>query len=126
MPVTAAARVTRTRWRRSRLAWVLWAVAVVVGILSAVTVGAVLASRRPAHPVGWLLLTLGLSLVASGVATQYVSYGLLARPGALPAAAYVALYPNGIALYLAAACLAFILLLTPTGTLPRAASGGGG
>jgi hypothetical protein len=47
-----------------------------------------------------------------------VSYGLLARPGALPAAAYVALYPNGIALYLAAACLAFILLLTPTGTLP--------
>jgi hypothetical protein len=92
--------------------------AAVVGILSAVTVGAVLASRRPAHPVGWLLLTLGLSLVASGVATQYVSYGLLARPGALPAAAYVALYPNGIALYLAAACLAFILLLTPTGTLP--------
>jgi hypothetical protein len=150
MPVTAAARVTRTAWRRGRLAWVLWAVAVlglavwpwfdrllreadrsdlvlatpdvpaaVVGILSAVTVGAVLASRRPAHPVGWLLLTLGLSLVASGVATQYVSYGLLARPGALPAAAYVAIYPNGVALYVVAACLAFILLLTPTGTLPH-------
>jgi hypothetical protein len=92
--------------------------AAVVGIVSAVTVGAVLASRRPAHPVGWLLLTLGLSLVASGAATQYASYGLLARPGALPAAAYVAIYPNGIALCVAAACLAFILLLTPTGTLP--------
>jgi hypothetical protein len=92
--------------------------AAMVGIMSAVTVGVVLASRRPAHPVGWLLLTLGLSLVTSGVATQYASYGLLARPGALPAAAYVAIYPNGIALYVAAACLAFILLLTPTGTLP--------
>jgi hypothetical protein len=69
--------------------------------------------------VGWLLLTLGVSLVASGVATQYASYGLLAGPGALPAAAYVAIYPNGIALFVVAACLAFILLLTPTGTLPQ-------
>jgi hypothetical protein len=33
--------------------------AAVVGILSAVTVGAVLASRRPAHPVGWLLTPTG-------------------------------------------------------------------
>jgi hypothetical protein len=32
-----------------------------VAALSAATVGAVLASRRPAHPVGWLLLGLGLS-----------------------------------------------------------------
>src|SRR4029453_15782809 len=31
------------------------------------TVGAVVASRRPAHPVGWLLLPLGLSLTAAGV-----------------------------------------------------------
>ena len=28
--------------------------------VSAATVGAVLASRRPRHPVGWLLLALGL------------------------------------------------------------------
>jgi hypothetical protein len=28
----------------------------------------VLASRRPRHPVGWLLLALGLSLNASGPA----------------------------------------------------------
>jgi hypothetical protein len=33
----------------------------VVAVLSAATVGAVLASRRPAHPVGWLLLAVGLS-----------------------------------------------------------------
>src|SRR5512132_2236220 len=31
----------------------------VLALVSAVTVGAVLASRRPRHPVGWLLLVLG-------------------------------------------------------------------
>ena len=66
----------------------------VLAILSATTVGAVLASRRPRHPVGWLLLTLGLSVVASGVAQGYAGYGLLARPRALPAARYAALYDD--------------------------------
>jgi hypothetical protein len=32
-----------------------------VALLTASTVGAVLASRRPRHPVGWLLLAVGLS-----------------------------------------------------------------
>jgi hypothetical protein len=45
----------------------------------------VLASRRPRHPVGWLLLGFALSLTASGVIAASVTYGLLARPGALPA-----------------------------------------
>src|SRR4029453_13270009 len=38
------------------------AFAPVLGAVSTATVGAVVASRRPAHPVGWLLLALGLSL----------------------------------------------------------------
>jgi hypothetical protein len=38
----------------------------VVGIVSASTGGAVLASRRPRHPVGWLLLGLGLSASPGG------------------------------------------------------------
>jgi hypothetical protein len=59
------------------------------------TVGLVLALRRPAHPVGWLLLTLGLGLCASGAAAGYVAYGLVVRPGALPAADVAArLYPT--------------------------------
>jgi hypothetical protein len=95
------------------------AVALVLGVVSAATVGAVLASRRPRHPVGWLLLTLGLSLAAAGVATGYANYGLLARPGALPATAYAALY-HGVSILLVAACLGFVLLLTPTGSLPSA------
>ena len=46
-------------------------------------VGAVLASRRPTHPVGWLLLGLAVLLDATGAAAAYGPYGLLARPGAV-------------------------------------------
>ena len=55
-----------------------------LAVVSGVTVGAVLASRRPSHPVGWLLLALGLSLTATAVAAQYLVYGLLVRPGRCP------------------------------------------
>ena len=91
----------------------------VVAVLSAATVGAVLASRRPRHPVGWLLLGFALSLTASGVIFSYVTYGLLARPGALPAVHLVARYypATGAA---ALALLSLVLLLTPTGSLPSA------
>src|SRR4029453_12252966 len=98
----------------------------VLAMLSAATVGAVLAragrglaSRRPRHPVGWLLLGFALALTAIGVIAAYVAYGLLARPGALPAAAPVPRYypATGAA---ALALLSLVLLLTPTGSLPSA------
>ncbi len=138
----------RTHWRPGMVAGALWAVAMlglatlpwfahllrqagrpelfglnadaapfVLAILSATTVGAVLASRRPRHPVGWLLLVLGLSVVASGVAQGYAGYGLLARPGALPAARYAALYDDA-SFIIWPASIGFVLLLTPTGSLP--------
>jgi hypothetical protein len=135
------------RWPGA-LAWALWALAilglpmllwmdhllrqadrpVVVGntadaipyllaLVSATTVGAVLASRRPSHPVGWLLLALGLSLVATGASQAYAAYGLLVRPGSLPAALWAAMYYDG-SWIVQSALIGFILLLTPTGSLP--------
>jgi hypothetical protein len=89
----------------------------VLALVSAATVGAVLATRRPRHPVGWLLLILGLALNASGVAAAYTAYGLVARPGALPAAAAVARFYPALIL-MALPPLSFVLLLTPTGSLP--------
>jgi hypothetical protein len=89
----------------------------VMAMLSAATVGAVLASRRPAHPVGWLLVALGLALAANILGQVYVRYAVVARPGALPAAAYLA----GPSLGLQVAWLplaGFVMLLTPTGSLP--------
>jgi hypothetical protein len=88
-----------------------------VGTVTAATVGAVLASRRPAHPVGWLLLGVGLSDCLAGVGSGYSRYGLVGRPGALPAAAYLAWVQNAMVLALLS-CVGFVLLLTPTGRLP--------
>jgi hypothetical protein len=91
--------------------------AAVVGVVIGATVGAVLASRRPRHPVGWLLLAFALALTASGVTAAYAAYGLLARPGALPAARVVGRYYPTTA-PMALALLGLVLLLTPTGSLP--------
>jgi hypothetical protein len=143
--VTSAVRLARLRWWPAGLAWGLWvlvvlglaagfwlevllrrsgradpldtAVAPTVATVSAATVGAVLAGRRPRHPVGWLLLACGLSLSAAGVAGGYAPYGLQVRPGALPAAAWVALYYPATALT-PLALLSLVLLLTPTGSPP--------
>ena len=78
-------------------------------------VGAVLASRRPANPIGWLLLGLGLVSAARGLAGDYALYALLGR--ARPASAVWAvwfvnwaltlLFPSGV--------LMFLLLLFPSG-----------
>jgi hypothetical protein len=89
----------------------------VLALVSATTVGAVLASRRPRHPVGWLLLVLGLSLAWGGVVPAYATYGLLARPGAFPAATAAARYWP-LTVVSAQTALSFVLLLTPTGSLP--------
>jgi hypothetical protein len=142
--VTPATRVVRPRRWPGVVAWTLWALAMVawlvipwldrllrqagrpdlvqwdlrpgVALVSAATVGAVLASRRPAHPVGWLLLAQVASNLATGAAAQYLAWGLLPG-GPLPATRYVALsYPASVGGGLL--LLGFVLLLTPTGKLP--------
>jgi hypothetical protein len=95
-----------------------------VAALTAGVVGAVVAGRRPRHPVGWLLLAQGMVMWISAAAVGYVPYGLIVRPGALPAANLVArIYPVTIAACLAA--VGFVLLLTPTGSPPSPAGAGG-
>ena len=90
-----------------------------VAAVSAATVGAVVASRRHRHPVGWLLLATGLTMVADLGVNAYVRYGLVVRPGSLPGARYLAGVSFGI--FLVWISLAgFVLLLTPSGSLPSA------
>jgi len=102
----------------AELAWLhLSSIPQTVAAVSAATVGAVLTARRPHHPVGWLLLGLGLSLTLWGLTFAYTRYGLVARPGALPAAGYLAGFHTASALSWLS-CAGFVLLLTPTGKLP--------
>ena len=85
--------------------------------LSASTVGAVLASRRPTHPVGWLLLAVGLSDHLDGLTSNYVHYGVMGRPGGLPGASYLSGFYNSGTVVMVT-CIGFVALLTPTGSLP--------
>jgi hypothetical protein len=148
MALTQAARVARPRWWPAGLAWALWALTlaglggvlwldhllrragspevdrlnaaaylVLVAALSAATVGAVVASRRPRHSVGWLLLATGLTMVVDFGVNGYVRYGVVARPGSLPGARYLAGVSFGIFLVWVSFA-GFVLLLTPTGSLP--------
>jgi hypothetical protein len=93
------------------------AVPYLLAMVSAATVGVVLAGRRPRHPVGWLLLAIGVSVIALGVGDAYAAYGLLARPGSLPGAVWAALYVD-VSWVVLSTLLGFVLLLTPTGALP--------
>jgi hypothetical protein len=107
--------VWSTGWEPRPAAATLGAVLLVT--VSAATVGALVASRRPGHPVGWLLLGVGLGLVVTELIQAYVDYGLLARPGSLPGARYLAGFAYSTVL-LWVSCAGFVLLLTPTGSLP--------
>jgi hypothetical protein len=155
MTVTSAAGLGLPRRWLAGLAWGLWALAMLglgaglwmdtllrrtgygelafllsgsvsmlVAAVSAATVGALVASRRPGHRVGWLLITLGLAIAVAAFSNSYSRYGLVARPGAVPGAIWLAgAAAGGVVLYLSAT--GFILLLSPTGTLPRPAGAGG-
>ena len=93
------------------------AVPYLLAMASAATVGAVLAGRRPRHPVGWLLLGIAVAVIMLGFCDAYAAYGLLARPGSLPGARWAAIYVD-VSWGVLSALLGFVLLLTPTGKLP--------
>ena len=93
------------------------AASLLLASFSAGTVGAVLVGRRPRHPVGWLLLGLGLSFIVTAVIEGYATYGLLARAEPLPGASSLA-WVGDVSWILLPACIGFILLLTPTGSPP--------
>jgi hypothetical protein len=121
-----------------RLAWGLWGLAAVlmaaamvlgpwllpgyVGFqvvlsLAFVTVGAFLGGRRPANPVGWLLLGWGLVMAFSAFTGAYVERGLVRDPGSLPGPDWAA-WAEAVVWHPAFALLAFLLLLFPHGRLP--------
>ncbi|MGH2589301.1 MAG: hypothetical protein ACRDGW_00720, partial [Actinomycetota bacterium] len=124
-----------------RLAWSLWAVAVAVTAIAVVflavtfdtaspeqfgprgfsevfavvfaTTGAVVASRRPENPIGWILLGVGISSGLQGFASDYGLYALVEEPKA-PGGAWAAWFLEWAWIPLTGA-LAVVFLLFPTG-----------
>ena len=88
-----------------------------IGTLSLAPVGALIAARRPANAVGWLLCLNGVALSIGHFSSQYAIYTLLAQPNTLPAGEALAwisswILPPIIGLQV------FSFLLFPTGRLP--------
>ncbi|MDQ3375341.1 MAG: hypothetical protein M3533_00380 [Actinomycetota bacterium] len=81
------------------------------------TVGAIVASRRPENPVGWLLCLSGVAVSTSHFTSQYAIYALLAQPNSLPAGEALAWIASWL-LPIMIGLQVFYLLLFPTGRLP--------
>jgi hypothetical protein len=80
-------------------------------------VGAVVASRRPRHPIGWLMCASGLIWGVVHFSGEYAIYTLLAVPGSLPAGKAVAWFFTWLWAP-AMGLVVFLGLLFPTGQLP--------
>jgi hypothetical protein len=94
----------------------LWVQGIVIPVTCS-TVGVIIASRRPHHPIGWLFCAVGLLAGVNHLCGEYAIYALLTQPDSLPggrAAAWVASWPW----MPANALLVFVGLLFPDGRLP--------
>jgi hypothetical protein len=81
------------------------------------TVGAIVASRRPENPVGWLLCLFALGESISHFSGQYAIYALLAQPDSLPAGEAMAWVSSWLVFIIIGFSVLYILLF-PTGRLP--------
>jgi hypothetical protein len=132
-------------WAR-RLAWVLWALIVVLQLpilllaflaraygngpddiplfdrfllflpntLTFATVGALVATRQPRNPVGWLFIGSQLVGITGEFAEAYWRYALLVRPGTLPGGT-LALWLNTRPYFVMRIFELLLILLFPTG-----------
>jgi hypothetical protein len=80
-------------------------------------IGAIIASRLPANPVGWLFCAAASTIAVECLSAEYAIYALLARPNSLPmgeALAWLAFW----AWIPSIGCIVLSLLLFPNGRLP--------
>src|SRR5215211_6074115 len=80
-------------------------------------IGAIIASRLPANPVGWLFCAAACTIAVECLSGEYAIYALLARPNSLPmgeALAWLAFW----AWIPSIGCIVLSLLLFPNGELP--------
>ena len=89
----------------------------VVIVASCSSVGVLIASRRPAHPIGWLFSAVGLLSGLHLFCGEYAIYALVVERGTLPGGG-VSAWIIGWLWVPINALLAFVALLFPDGRLP--------
>ncbi len=80
-------------------------------------VGALIASKRPRNPIGWICLAVGLVASVSSLSELYVAYGT-ARPGSVPFVAAVVALTQWAWVLPVGLMGTYLLLLFPDGRLP--------
>jgi hypothetical protein len=80
-------------------------------------IGAIIASRLPNHPIGWICCAIGFIAAVDHFSGEYAVYALLAQPEAL-AGGKAMLWLQGWFWMLFIGLIVFLLLLFPTGRLP--------
>ena len=80
-------------------------------------VGALIASRRPHNPIGWICLAVGLLWMLGGLSEQYTSYGI-AEPGSVPYLATIVALIQWMWIIPVGLLGTYLLLLFPDGMLP--------
>ncbi len=85
--------------------------------LSFSIIGAIIASRLPANPLGWLFCAAACGAAVDHFSAEYAIYALVAQPDSLPAGEGLAWLASW-AWIPYVGCIALSLLLFPTGRLP--------
>jgi signal transduction histidine kinase len=81
------------------------------------TVGALLASRNPSNPIGWLMIAFGLGFMIVGLGDEWGTYAYETNPGALPLRGFWVWLTNWWFLAFALA-IPMLVVLYPTGSVP--------
>jgi hypothetical protein len=95
-----------------------FAVVLAAMVLSFSTVGALIATRQPHNPIGWIMIVAGFGLAATVLTGNYVEISLAQPPGRLPATEWVTWVTQWVWVLGFAPALTFLLLLFPNGRLP--------
>jgi hypothetical protein len=83
------------------------------------TVGAIVASRLPHSPIGWLFCVIGLTFGVSHFSAEYAAYALLAPSRSLPAGEMFAWLTSWVWVF-GLGLIVYLDLLFPNGRLPSA------
>jgi two-component system NarL family sensor kinase len=81
------------------------------------TVGALIASRRPENPIGWVFCCAGLVSTFHSFAVAYADFALV-QPGSLPGGVLMAWLSSWVGLPVVFLTTVLLLLLFPDGRLP--------
>ena len=90
----------------------------VVPFLAFPLVGALIASRRPKNPIGWMCLGAGIFWMLATMTGPYAVYGIVARPGSVPFPAAIGSLTEWLWTPALGLLGTYLILLFPDGRLP--------